>query len=95
ILAVLCACLTLWLTPIANKTLVAVEYEVRNSYAIFLSRPGYFNDITDGLTFYARRRDSAGTLEGILIHDVRKPQMPVTTMAATGQVLENNGQPQI
>lgn len=95
IIAIICACLTLWLTPIANKTLVAVEYEVRNGYAVFLSRPGYFNDITDGLTFYARRRSSGGELEGILIHDVRKPQIPVTTMAATGQVLENNGQPQI
>lgn len=95
IVAVLCAVLTLWLTPIANRTMVAAEYEVRNSYAVFLSRPGYFNDITDGLTFYARRRNSKGELEDILIHDVRKPEVPVTTMAATGQVLENNGQPQI
>lgn len=93
--AVLCAGLTLWLTPLANKTLAAVETEVRNGYAVFLSRPGYFNDITDGLTFYARRRGADGALEGILIHDVRKPEIPVTTMAATGQVLDNNGQPQI
>ena len=95
VVAVLCAALTLWLTPIANRNMVAVEYEVRNGYAVFLSRPGYFNDITDGLTFYARQRGSGGALEGILIHDVRKPDVPVTTMAATGQVLENNGQPQI
>lgn len=90
-----CACLTLWMTPYANKTLVALQYEVRNSYAVFLSRPGYFNDITEGLTFYARRRGSGGALEGILIHDVRKPEIPVTTMASTGQVIDNNGQPQI
>lgn len=95
VIALACAFLTLWLTPIANSTMVKVEYEVRNGYAVFLSRPGYFNDITDGLTFYARRRGSNGALEGILIHDVRKPDVPVTTMAATGQVLENNGQPQI
>ena len=95
IVAIVCACLTLWVTPLANKTLVAVEYEVRNGYAVFLSRPGYFNDITDGLTFYAKRRGANGALEGILIHDVRNPAMPVTTMAATGQVMDNNGQPQI
>jgi lipopolysaccharide export system permease protein len=95
IIAVGCCILTLWLTPLANKDLVALQYEVRNGYAVFLSRPGYFNDITDGLTFYASRRGSGGALEGILIHDVRKPEIPVTTMAATGQVLDNNGQPQI
>jgi lipopolysaccharide export system permease protein len=93
--ALLCGALTLWVTPAANKNLVALQYEVRNSYAVFLSRPGYFNDITDGLTFYAHRRGAGGALEGILIHDVRKREMPVTTMAATGQVLDNNGQPQI
>jgi lipopolysaccharide export system permease protein len=32
-------------------------------------------------------------LEGILIHDVRKPDTPVTTMAATGQVVDTDGQP--
>jgi lipopolysaccharide export system permease protein len=95
LVAILCATLTLWVTPLANKSLVALQYEVRNSYAVFLSRPGYFNDITDGLTFYAGRRGSGGTLENILIHDVRKAAVPVTTMAATGQIIENNGQPQI
>jgi len=89
------AAMTLWLTPYANKNLVAMQYEVRNSYTVFLSRPGYFNDITEGLTFYAHRRGSNGALEGILIHDERQPKLPVTTMAATGQVMDNNGQPQI
>jgi lipopolysaccharide export system permease protein len=95
VVALLCAALTLWITPIANKDLAALQTEVRDSYSVFLSRPGYFNDITDGLTFYARRRGSNGALEGILIHDVRKPEIPVTTMAATGQVMDNNSQPQI
>ena len=90
-----CYVLTLWLAPLANRTLVAMQYEVRDGYAVFLSHPGNFNDITDGLTFYARRRDSNGALEGILIHDVRKPETPVTIMADTGRVIERDGQPQI
>jgi lipopolysaccharide export system permease protein len=90
-----CAILTLWLTPIANRSLATVQTEVRDNYAVFLSRPGYFNDITDGLTFYAQRRGSNGALENILIHDVRNPQDPTTTMAATGQVVDNNGQAQL
>jgi lipopolysaccharide export system permease protein len=91
----LCMALTMWLTPAANRNLVALQYKVRDSYAVFLAHPGSFNDITDGLTFYAHRRGSGGALEGILIHDVRRPEAPVTIMADTGQVVSNNDQPQI
>lgn len=85
-----CFVLTLWITPAANRDLVELQYKVRDSYAVFLARPGNFNDITDGLTFYARKRGSNGALEGILIHDVRNPQGPITIMADTGQVVNNN-----
>jgi lipopolysaccharide export system permease protein len=95
IITIVCFILTLWVTPAANRNLVSLQYKVRDSYAVFLSHPGVFNDITDGLTFYARRRGSGGALEGILIHDVRAAQAPVTIMADTGQVMDNGGQPQI
>ena len=80
---IVCYILTLFISPVANRALVELQYKVRDSYAVFLSRPGNFNDITEGLTFYARKRGSQGELEGILIHDVRQPQMPVTIMADT------------
>jgi lipopolysaccharide export system permease protein len=95
IIMVVCFILTLWITPAANRNLVSLQYKVRDSYAVFLAHPGNFNDITEGLTFYARRRGAGGALEGILIHDVRQPLAPVTIMADTGQVMDNNGQPQI
>jgi lipopolysaccharide export system permease protein len=90
---VACFVLTLWITPAANRNLVVLQYKMRDSYAVFLSHPGSFNDLSDGLTFYANKRGPNGSLEGILIHDVRKPETPVTTMAATGQVVESDGQP--
>lgn len=95
IVCFVCFILTLWITPQANRDLINLQYKVRDSYAVFLSRPGSFNDITDGLTFYAHRRGSGGALEGILIHDVRHPEVPITIMAENGQVTDNNGQPQI
>ena len=95
IVLVLCLVLTLWLTPAANRELVTLQYKIRDSYAVFLARPGSFNDISDGLTFYTARRGPGGALEGILIHDVRQPQDPVTIMADTGQVVQNGGEPQI
>lgn len=90
-----CLALTLWITPAANRALVTLQYKIRDSYAVFLSRPGNFNDITQGLTFYAHKRDTTGALEGILIHDVRKADAPVTIMANTGQVVDNESDPQI
>jgi lipopolysaccharide export system permease protein len=95
IVLVICYALTLFFTPQANRDLVNLQYKVRDSYAVFLSRPGTFNDISDGFTFYARKRGANGALEGILIHDVRRSEAPITIMATTGQVVENDGQPQM
>jgi len=86
---ILCFSMTLWITPAANRNLVLLQYKMRDSYAVFLSHPGSFNDLSEGLTFYANKRGPNGALEGILIHDVRKPETPVTTMAATGQVVNS------
>jgi lipopolysaccharide export system permease protein len=93
IVMVVCLIMTLWITPAANRNLVLLQYKMRDSYAVFLSHPGSFNDLSEGLTFYANKRGANGSLEGILIHDVRKPDAPVTTMAATGQVVESEGEP--
>jgi len=89
----LCFIMTLWITPAANRNLVTLQNKMRDSYAIFLSHPGSFNDLSEGLTFYANKRGPNGSLQGILIHDVRQPDNSITTMAATGQVVDNGGEP--
>lgn len=76
--------LAFWVTPAANKALVALQYKVRDDFSAFMIRPGAFNDLADGLTFYARRRGRGGGFEDILVHDVRHPERPVTVMAETG-----------
>lgn len=87
--------LNLWVAPWANRTLVAMQYKIRNEFSIYLLRPGVFNDVGKGLTFYARRRDRLGGLENILFHDNRKPETPVTVMADRGQVMTVEGEPRI
>lgn len=87
--------LTLWGSPWANRELVKLQYEVRNDYSALLLRPAVFNDITRGLTFYARGRDKQGGLEGILIHDNRAPDKPVTVMAERGMMVRQQGEPRI
>ncbi|MFA4994281.1 MAG: LptF/LptG family permease [Bdellovibrionales bacterium] len=89
---VICAILTLWVAPAANRSLVSQQYKMRDSYAVFLSHPGSFNDLSEGLTFFANKRGQNNSLQGILIQDVRRPDRTVTTMAATGQVVETDGQ---
>lgn len=80
--------LTLWVTPAANRQLVAMQYKMRDSYAVLLSKPGSFNDLAEGLTFYANKRGAGGALQGILIQDVRQPKKTITTMASTGKIVE-------
>ncbi len=87
--------LTLWVTPAANRNLVSLQYKVRDDFSAFMIRPGAFNDLADGLTFYARRRGGEGGFEDILVHDVRQPDKPVTVMAARGVFFVEDGKPEV
>jgi len=87
--------LTLWITPAANRSLVNLQYRVRDDYSAYMIRPGAFNDLAEGLTFYARRRSSGGGMADILVHDVRDPAFPVTIMAQSGQMTFEDGIPQV
>lgn len=80
----LCLCLTLWIAPAANRELVALERLARDGYSTALLREGVFNEIDDGLTVYVRRREGDGELRGLVIHDARLPDRPVTLIAERG-----------
>lgn len=90
-----CFFLTTWATPAAHRALVDLQYSVKDNYSVFLVKPGAFNDLAEGLTFYARARNAEGGLEDILVHDVRKPETPQTIMAQTGQFAMIDGTPKI
>jgi lipopolysaccharide export system permease protein len=87
--------LTVWVTPAANRELVETQYRVRDNFSVFLIKPGAFNDLAEGLTFYARSRGPQGELEDILVHDIRNAEKPITIMARTGQFMMIDNQPQI
>lgn len=91
----LCYLLTIWVTPAANRALVALQYQVRDNFSIYMVKPGAFNDMAEGLTFYARSRGGKGELKDILVHDVRRPGSPVTIMADSGQLSIVNDEPQV
>ncbi len=93
--SITCLLLTLWLTPIANRSLVALQYKARNGPSVLLAHPGSFNDLAEGLTFFASKRIGNGGLQNILIHDVRQHEGPVTIMAESGQVTTDQGEPRL
>lgn len=81
-----CLLLQLWLVPVSHAAFRAWQFEIRNEMAAILLQEGVFSSLGDDLTVYARRRESDGTLRGILVHDTREPGAPVTIMAEEGRL---------
>jgi len=72
--------LNVWLTPMAHRELVRLEYAVKNDYSQLFLREGVFNEIGERLSVYMRNRDRDGNMLGVLVHDARVPGKPVTIM---------------
>jgi lipopolysaccharide export system permease protein len=87
--------LSTWIAPIANHELIRLQYQIRDDHSVLLLRTGAFNNIKEGLTFYARERGHEGEMRGILIHDTRKPEKPVTIMSESGQLVHGEHGPQV
>ena len=87
--------LSTWIAPIANHELVRLQYQIRDDHSILLLRTGSFNDIKQGLTFYARERGREGEMLGILIHDTRIAEKPITIMSESGELLHGPNGPQV
>lgn len=83
-----CYLLTLQVSPWAYRELVHLERLARSEFSTVFLRDGVFNDVGEGLTVYIRRRGPEGDLEGIMIHDARVPERPVTVLAERGTTVE-------
>jgi len=91
----LCLLLQLWLVPVSHAAFRAWQFEIRNEMAAILLQEGVFSSLGEDLTVYARRRDSDGTLRGILVHDTREPGAPVTIMAEEGRLSSTAAGPRV
>lgn len=87
--------LTVFVAPVANHELVRLQYQIRSDHSVLLLRTGAFNDVRDGLTFFARSRGKEGEMQGIIIHDTRKKEKPVTIMAESGELVRGEQGPQV
>lgn len=87
--------LTLYLMPLGFRTFKDLQFVVRNSFAPVLIQEGTFNNIVTGVTVYVRERSSNGALKGILVHDSRDPERPVTMMAERGALVLTKEGPRV
>lgn len=79
--------LTLWLVPVSYAAFREYQFEIRNRLAAFLLQEGVFTPVSDDLTVYVRRRDTDGTLRGILIEDARQRNSEKTILAQRGRLV--------
>ena len=79
--------LSCWLIPLTMREFREMQWSIRNDIGTILLQEGTFNKFGDGLTIYVRSRTPDGELTGILVHDQRNPQRPVTIMAERGALV--------
>lgn len=87
--------LSLELTPLGQRSFRHLAYELREDLASALLQEGKFNTPSDDLTIYIRERRSADDLAGILVHDTRQPDAPISYLAEQGRLVRDQDAPRI
>lgn len=95
VITVLMFVVSIYLAPQGQRTLRGLVVEVREDLAGAVLQEGTFNQPAEGLTVYVRERSSNGDLTGLLVHDGRNPDVPVTYMAERGLFLKTDVSPRI
>ena len=87
--------ISLYVMPIAYREFKDRQFALRHNLAAMVLREGTFQSVQRDVTLYIRERALDGALEGILIHDQRDPQRPVTLMAERGAFVVTDGGPRV
>ena len=80
--------LSLWLTPSSIRHFRLLLTQVQANLLTAIVRPGQFTQADRGLTFHVRDRAPGGVLLGIVVSDVRDPQVHMTYVAERGVITE-------
>ncbi|MBM3583477.1 MAG: LPS export ABC transporter permease LptF [Alphaproteobacteria bacterium] len=87
--------ITLYFMPASYRTFKDQQFVVRTDLTGVLLQEGAFNDFAAGLTVYVRAIADDGGILGILVHDERAPERPVTMMAEHGALMTADGVPRL
>jgi lipopolysaccharide export system permease protein len=86
---------SIYFLPASNRAFKNLQFEIRNRFASVLLQDGVFNTLSDELTIYVRGRDTNGDLVGLLIHETRDPEKPITIVADRGTVVDTSSGPRV
>jgi lipopolysaccharide export system permease protein len=81
------------LTPFGVRTVTELRVAWQDSLASVVLREGVFNSLSNNVTVYIREKTSSGEMLGILVHDERIPEKPVTYMAERGAFIKSEEGP--
>ena len=85
--------ISLWLMPLTYHKFKDMQTFLRDNYASLLLQEEVFNTPIKGLTVFVRKRHNSGALEGLLVHDNRIQDQPVTMMAQRGRIKKTESGP--
>jgi len=87
--------IALYFLPLSFRNFKDLQNDVRQSYASVLIQEGVFNTVGNDVTVYVRERDAEGALVGIIVHDLRVREKPVTLIAERGAIVRTPEGPRV
>lgn len=87
--------ISLYFLPASFRNFKDLQHAFRSDFSAILLQEGVFTAVTDEITVYVRERSSEGELRGILVHDNREPEKPVTMMAERGALVPSESGPRV
>ena len=88
-------CVSLYFLPLSYRAFKDLQHQIRNEYSALLLREGVFNTPAPGITVYVRERGADDEFRGILVHDNRDRNNPVTMMAERGALVVSESGPRV
>ena len=86
---------TIYLMPASFREFKDLQREFRSELSSLFLQEGVFNPVVEGITVFIRERSESGQLFGIIIHDERVPEEPVTMMAEQGAIVTSDKGPRV
>ena len=79
---------SLYLMPAGQRAMREKVFDIRADIGAAILREGAFVVPTNGLTVFIREIQPAGEIRGILVHDNRNPERPMTFLAESGMLAQ-------
>ena len=95
LVTIACCTLTFYLMPASYREFKDLQFTLRNSFPTVLLQEGVFSRVMKGVTVYVGKRDIDGELSGIIVHDARNKNQPITMMAERGSIVAGESGPRV